>query len=143
VYVVGNAQLYSGGDMKSRWLALVLALGAAACTAEAPAEETQDTGQVEAGVPSAAESEVVYVDVRTPEEYASGHVQGAINIPHTEMADRHGELAEYRDDELVLYCRSGRRSGIAKGILDGAGFDNVMNGGGLADLQARGVPTTR
>lgn len=86
--------------------------------------------------------EVVYVDVRTPEEFAAGHVEGAINIPHTEIRERHEELEAYADQQLVLYCRSGRRSGIAKEILEEEGFTDLVNAGGLADLKAKGVPTT-
>ena len=134
-----------------RWLIFALALGTAtACGSEtdggaegaaaAPSAAAEATG---AGSAAAAESGVVYVDVRTPEEYASGHVEGAINIPHTEMPQRWRELEEYRDDEIVLYCRSGRRSGIALETLKGVGFTNLENGGGLSDLQRQGVPTTR
>lgn len=134
-----------------RWLIFALALGTAtACGSEtdggvegaaaAPSAAAEATG---AGSVAAAESGVVYVDVRTPEEYASGHVEGAINIPHTEMPQRWRELEEYRDDEIVLYCRSGRRSGIALETLKGVGFTNLENGGGLSDLQRQGVPTTR
>ncbi|MDX1673682.1 MAG: rhodanese-like domain-containing protein [Longimicrobiales bacterium] len=112
---------------------VVMGLGVAACS-DAPDARA---GQV------AADSDVVYVDVRTQEEFEAGHVEGAIHIPHTEMAERYGELESYEDREIVLYCRSGRRSGIAQSILEEHGFDNVVNGGGLRDLQARGVPTTR
>lgn len=141
--------------MKHRWLILALLLGVFGACSE-PGDEARTGNASPAGsaavepargatgtATSAAETEVVYVDVRTPEEYAAGHVEGAINIPHTEMQERYAELEPYRGEEIVVYCRSGRRSGIAKGILDGVGFENVVNGGGLQDLQARGVPTTR
>lgn len=137
--------------MKSRshWWALVLALGVgAACGDATPDTPAQAAEQAEAASPAAeaseaAESNVVYVDVRTDAEYAAGHVEGAIHIPHTEMSERYTELEPYEDRQIVLYCRSGRRSGIALDILESQGFDNVTNGGGLSDLQARGVPTTR
>lgn len=129
-------------------LGLAVVVGVGAACADAPADASQDRRPaVERAAASstaaAAESEVVYVDVRTPEEYAAGHVEGAIHIPHTEMARRYGELARFEDREIVVYCRTGRRSGIAQGILGRQGFDNVTNGGGLRDLRARGVPTTR
>ncbi|NIP78134.1 MAG: rhodanese-like domain-containing protein [Gemmatimonadetes bacterium] len=125
------------------WLIITLALGlATGCSTEAPDGARGEAASGAVATETAAESEVVYVDVRTPEEYAAGHVEGAINIPHTEMRERYGELEQYRGDEIVVYCRSGRRSGIAQGILEGVGFDNVENGGGLGDLRARGVPTT-
>jgi phage shock protein E len=77
------------------------------------------------------------LDVRTPEEFASGHVDGAINIPHTEVPNRIDEIRELVGGEahkpVVVYCRSGRRSGIAKKALERAGFDRVTNLGGLKD----------
>lgn len=87
--------------------------------------------------------EVVYVDVRTADEYEAGHVEGAIHIPYTEMRERHEELEPYADREIVLYCQSGRRSGIARSILEEEGFTRLVNGGSLDALEARGVPTTR
>jgi phage shock protein E len=83
---------------------------------------------------------VVYVDVRRPDEWAAGRVSGAIHIPHTELAERWPELEAYRDHDIVLYCRTGRRSGIAEQILKEAGFERLRNGGGLVDLARQGVP---
>jgi rhodanese-related sulfurtransferase len=65
---------------------------------------------------------VVVLDVRTPREFAAGHVPGARNISHDELAGRLEELADARDKEIVLYCRSGRRSALAAETLRGAGF---------------------
>lgn len=113
---------------------------------EAPAAGNGAGSAAGADAESVAESvvgEVVYVDVRTPEEYAAGHVQGAINIPHTEMPERWTELERHRGDRLVLYCRTGRRSGIALDVLRAQGFENLENAGGLQGLSRQGVPTTR
>lgn len=137
--------------MKKHWLVAMMALGVAAACEQAPrwgdaggAEvATQAAGEALGTNGGAMESSVVYVDVRTPEEFAAGHVTGAINIPHSEMAQRYPELEQYGDKELLLYCRSGRRSGIATRILEDVGFDNVRNVGGLSGLQAQGIPTTR
>lgn len=76
------------------------------------------------------------VDVRTPPEYAAEHLPGAINIPLDEIASRSGEL-ENSDSPLVLYCNSGRRSGLAVAQLRKAGFAKCVNGGGLARLRSR------
>jgi phage shock protein E len=76
-----------------------------------------------------------WIDVRSIGEYESGHVDGAVNIPHTEIAERIGEVTGDKDDVIYLYCRSGRRSGIAKSVLEDAGFTNVVNIGGLSDAQ--------
>jgi phage shock protein E len=67
------------------------------------------------------------LDVRTAEEFAEGHVPGAINISHDELADRLAEIDAAREDGLIVYCRSGRRSGIAEELLLGQGFSNVQH----------------
>jgi phage shock protein E len=135
-----------------RWLIIALTLGiTAGCGGEAPGADPNQESAPAAEAPrgegtaatTAQERDVVYVDVRSPEEFAAGHVENAINIPHTEMRERYSELESFRDDAIVVYCRSGRRSGIALDVLEDVGFENVRNGGGLSDLQRQGVPVTR
>lgn len=75
-----------------------------------------------------------WVDVRTPQEYAGGHVDAASNIPHTEIAQRIAEITTDKNAEINLYCRSGRRSGIATSILKQMGYTNVHNRGGYQQL---------
>jgi phage shock protein E len=70
---------------------------------------------------------LVLLDVRTPAEYAEGHVPGAINIPHTEVASRIGELSAARDRDLVVYCRSGVRTEQALASLREAGFERLFH----------------
>lgn len=65
------------------------------------------------------------LDVRTPAEFASGHVPGALNVPHTELADRLAELEP--DDEVVVYCESGRRAQVASSLLEARGFSAVRH----------------
>lgn len=74
-----------------------------------------------------------FVDVRTPEEYAGGHVPGAINIPLDQIQSRLDEFKEM-PKPVVAYCRSGARSGMATSILKGAGVPEVINGGGIQDV---------
>lgn len=84
---------------------------------------------------------VVVIDVRTPAEYAAGHVDGATNIDvdSSDFATRIAELP--RDATYAVYCRSGRRSAIATAQMADAGFGSVLNlSGGVADLQAAGAP---
>ncbi len=71
------------------------------------------------------------LDVRTPQEYASGHIEGAINIPVQQLSSRLGELGE-KDREIVVYCRSGARSGQATQVLRGAGFSAVQDIGPMS-----------
>jgi phage shock protein E len=82
-------------------------------------------------------SDPLWIDVRTPEEYSSGHVEGAVNIPYTEISARIGEVTEDKDATIYVYCRSGRRSGIAQSELQQSGFSNVVNVGGLDDALAK------
>jgi rhodanese-related sulfurtransferase len=70
---------------------------------------------------------LVVLDVRTPEEFSQGHVAGARNIPHTELAARLGELEDARNSDIVVYCRSGNRSKLALEVLDKAGFKRLLH----------------
>lgn len=67
------------------------------------------------------------VDVRTPGEFAGTHVKGSVNIP---LAKLPFELAKFKNKKtIIVFCRSGARSGQAKSILEQNGFTNVVNGG--------------
>ena len=74
------------------------------------------------------------VDVRSPLEYAAEHIPGARNIPLEEVTTR---LTEFRSihKPVVLYCRSGNRSGMAVNILKQNGITDVYNGGSLENMQ--------
>jgi phage shock protein E len=85
--------------------------------------------------------EAYWIDVRTAEEYAAGHVGQAVNIPYEEIANRISEVTRDKDAEIYVYCRSGRRSGIAKAALDEAGFTRVVNAGSLEDALKRAAET--
>ena len=77
----------------------------------------------------------VVIDVRTAEEFASGHVQGAINISHEQIAEGIKSIPGLKkNDSILLYCRSGHRAGIAKQTLENLGFQKIQNGGGLNSL---------
>ncbi|GAB1138786.1 MAG: hypothetical protein WStaBPW_10740 [Shewanella algae] len=76
------------------------------------------------------------VDVRTPEEYAEGHLPEAVNIPFEQRAEAFAKQGIAKDTPVVVYCRSGRRSGIAKESLEKAGYQEVYNGGGYDSLKA-------
>ncbi len=72
----------------------------------------------------------VLIDVRSKPEYAAGHVEGAKNIPLDQVASRIKEFP--KDKDIVVYCRSGARSGQAKSILVGKGFEKVHNLGPMS-----------
>ena len=79
----------------------------------------------------------VLIDVRSAEEYASGHLRGAVNIPHERIADEIGSVAADKTARIILYCRSGRRADTALNALKAIGYENVSNYGGLEDAQMR------
>lgn len=73
--------------------------------------------------------DTIVIDVREPYEYASGHVAGALNIPPQKLLAGAAELEGIKKDtQIILYCRSGARSNVAKEILMQRGFTIVKNG---------------
>ena len=73
----------------------------------------------------------VMIDVRTDEEWRAGYIEGAIHIPLSEIKENIENYAISKDEEILLYCRSGNRSGRAKVILDELGYTNTTNIGGI------------
>ena len=80
------------------------------------------------------DNNTVLIDVRTKEEFNSGHLEKAINIPYTEIEEQIKLITKDTNKNIVVYCRSGRRSGIAQKTLVQMGYKNVVNGGGYKDL---------
>lgn len=132
--------------------ALLLAPTLAACggsTEAAPAPTaaaSQPASPVRVGVPEwmqAAQSPgTVIIDVRTPEEFNSGHVQGALNIP-VESSDFATQVAALDPTTTyAIYCRSGNRSAVATAQMGTMGYMHLYDlEGGFADLEAAGMPT--
>jgi phage shock protein E len=122
------------GCSPGRWLVVAL-VALVALSGPAPGAEvatiTQETlvERVEAKDPT-----LVVLDVRTAEEFSAGHVPGARNVPHDQIESRLAELAPLQSSEVVVYCRSGRRAGIAIDVLQGHGFTRVRHLEG--DMQA-------
>jgi len=73
------------------------------------------------------------IDVRMPQEFASQHVPGAINVPLDQLPQQIDEIKSLRRP-IVAYCRSGNRSGIAVTILTQHGINEVINGGGIDNM---------
>ncbi|MCU0437439.1 MAG: rhodanese-like domain-containing protein [Raineya sp.] len=74
------------------------------------------------------------VDVRTPLEFKSGSVKGAVNIPLDTIS---GQLHRFKNkNHIVVFCRSGMRSSQAKSVLEKNGFENVINGGSWGNVAA-------
>lgn len=70
------------------------------------------------------------IDVREKIEFMTGHVKGAINLPLSRFQDDFGKVTDSfdKDDEIIVYCRSGNRSGMAEQYFRSMGFTNVKNG---------------
>ena len=80
-----------------------------------------------AGLQNMVRKGAFLVDVRTPQEFAQGHVQGSVNIPLDQVQSN---LSQFKGKKnIVVFCRSGNRSTQAKFILDQNGIKNVYNGG--------------
>ena len=82
---------------------------------------------------AAVAEEALWIDVRSATEYSEAHVEQAVNIPHNEIAQGIAALDTDKDALIYVYCRSGHRSGLAKETLDGMGYTQVVNVGGLED----------
>jgi phage shock protein E len=78
------------------------------------------------------EAGAIIIDVRTPEEFRDGAYPGARNIPVSNLGTRLAEIP--KDKPVVLYCASGARSASAARAMKQAGFVDVINAGGLADM---------
>jgi phage shock protein E len=83
----------------------------------------------------AAQAKEVIIDVRTPQEFAADRISGALNIEYNNIARDISKAGVSKDDRVILYCRSGRRSGIAMNTLKSMGYSKAENVGGIG--QAR------
>ena len=75
-------------------------------------------------------ADLLLIDVRSPGEFAAGHVRGAINLPLDRFAQDITRVAPDKHAKIVLCCASGARSGMACGFLQQQGYTQVVNGGG-------------
>jgi len=75
----------------------------------------------------------IILDVRTQEEYDEGHIPGAIAISHEEIKEKAEEMLTDKDQLILVYCRSGRRSKIAAEALVELGYTNIKEFGGIID----------
>lgn len=90
-----------------------------------PAAETVTAEALLARI--AAGESLLVLDVRSADEYAAGHVPGAINVPHGELTPAHDAVRAWAERPVVVYCRSGRRSAIAIEVLEKGGFSRVQH----------------
>lgn len=84
----------------------------------------------------------VIVDIRPTEQFAKGHLIDARNIPLKDLAGRIGELAKFKEKNVIIVCQTGNQSAKAEAQLKKAGFTNVYGlSGGVAGWQAQNLPT--
>jgi phage shock protein E len=127
--------------LPNRVLVLILVTLAAIAIAGCSGSSTTAVQKVDAAKAVGMLDSRVVVDVRTPAEYAAGHIAGAQNID-VEAADFGSKISTLdKEASYLVYCRSGRRSAIAAEEMVKAGFTDIADGGALADLVAAGAPT--
>lgn len=121
------------------FLAAIVGCSSATPTTTMPSEPgvTPNSAESTSGESPSSVEEVIVIDVRSQEEWDSGHVGQAIHIPHTEIAERISEVSDNKDSKIVVYCAVGGRAGKAKTTLEGLGFTNVENAGGYDDVKDR------
>ena len=85
----------------------------------------------------AGEKMTYWIDVRTQEEFAGGSVEGAVLIPYEVISDHIASITEDKNADIRVYCRSGRRSEVAKDVLKSMGYTNVINEGGYEEIISR------
>lgn len=109
--------------------ATLLAAQSAQPAKKSPAEQQRVTEQ--------KASTAIWIDVRTADEFNSGHVAGALHIPHEQIAAKIAAVTQDKNAEIYLYCRSGRRSGLALDALQAQGYTRVVNAGAYEKLKAQ------
>jgi rhodanese-related sulfurtransferase len=106
-------------------LALFLATLILACSPEPPPPGSITGTELAARL--ADNNPPLILDVRTEKEYASGHIPGAVNIPHLQLAERMSELPADTGTEIVVHCKSGKRAESAEAVLQAAGYSAVRD----------------
>ena len=115
-------------------LTLALPFGCVGCSDGGSATYEQISG-AEAKALMDSESGYIIIDARTQEEYDEGHIPGAILIPEYEIVDRAEDELPDKNQLILVYCRSGRRSKIAAEELVKLGYTNVKEFGGIIDWE--------
>ena len=115
------------GSLVGRWATLS---GLLVIVVSAQAFAANDLATIQSNI-----SSPVIIDVRSPQEFATGSIEGAVNLPLKGLPDSLLSEGIELDEEVVVYCRSGRRSAQAKTVLKAAGFELVFDGGPMSQLE--------
>jgi rhodanese-related sulfurtransferase len=124
---------------------VLLLLAALAAVGAARADDIAQVTQAQLRARVAAHDRALLVlDVRTPDEFAAGHVPGAINVPHDQVEARVGELEGARTRDVVVYCGAGKRAATALETLKRLGFSRLGHlEGDWKAWEAAGLPAER
>ena len=124
--------------MMKKWSLLILGLLLLLTACSSPTKNNQEMVFLNITAEEArklmdSEKDRIILDVRSREEYDQGHIPGAILIPDTEIAARAADLLPDKDQLILVYCRSGRRSKLAAQSLADLGYTNIREFGGILD----------
>lgn len=117
----------------------LVAIMSACAREQVPAGSTIEPSELAARISSGSAPTIL--DVRTPEEFAAGHIKGAINVPVTELPDKLASLKLAPTQEIVVHCERGGRAKTAEGILRESGYTQVRDlSGHMEAWRAGGNP---
>lgn len=120
---------------------LVLAIGLTLLIGQANGSALERIAPQELMSQLTSEAAPVVLDVRSEQEFAEGHIPGAINIPYRQISDRLNEIDEFMAQEIVVYCEVGVRAGIAEIMLEQAGFERIFTlDGDMEGWRQAGLP---
>ncbi len=140
-FVAGFDSMKNGRCRRAMWMAVCLALAPLPLLA---AHLHPVIGQAQLVDRLTAEQAPPLIDIRTPAEYRSGHIPGAINIPLQDFQQRFAELNAFRDREVVLYCETGARATYGGRWLKSQGFGELrVLDGHMSAWREAGLPTER
>ena len=127
--------------MRAAFSIAFAALAFIACSPAAPSAEQTELSPDALLDQLGSQAPPLVLDVRSPEEFASGHVPGARNLPVGELASRAGALDAPRDATVVVYCERGPRARHAQAALSAAGFSTVLHlEGDMSAWREKGLP---
>ena len=132
------SEVYKGKMMMKKWSLLILGLLLLLTACSSPTKNNQEMVFLNITAEEArklmdSEKDRIILDVRSREEYDQGHIPGAILIPDTEIEAKAADLLPDKDQLILVYCRSGRRSKLAAQSLADLGYTNIREFGGILD----------
>lgn len=121
--------------MKKLYVLILAALMLTGCTFGSKTAAYRQVSSAEAAAMMETEKNYVIVDVRTPEEFAEGHIPGAVNVPNERIGNSGISELPDKSQLILVYCRSGNRSKQAAEKLAAQGYRNVVEFGGIQNWQ--------